>query len=177
MLKRHHFKVTQTLENRLIEEAKCLREEAKALPPGHERDQKLRKARHDETAAHEEDTDRETVLRHLMEGQYRNPIRIQRRLAQDAAEEIAAELRQRCPERGEIPEQLAAFIGRYGEPSAIRWRCRCGCSLQIRCGVCVCDTLNRHSAERPLPSRATMPAFSNRHRLMRSEETLPGSVS
>ncbi len=51
MLGRHRFKQRQPLEERL-EEAKCLREEAKALPPGGERNQKLRKAREDEAAAH-----------------------------------------------------------------------------------------------------------------------------
>ncbi|WP_312010321.1 hypothetical protein [Bradyrhizobium cenepequi] len=46
----------------------------------------------------EEDTDRETLLRHLMEGQYHNPIRIvsfntSEGWWQDASEEIAAALR------------------------------------------------------------------------------------
>ena len=52
MLKRRRFKQDHPLEERLIEEAKCLREEAKALPPGRQPQEKLRKARQDETAAH-----------------------------------------------------------------------------------------------------------------------------
>ena len=52
MLKRHRFKQHHPPEERLIEEAKSLREEAQALPPGRKREEKLRKARQDETAAH-----------------------------------------------------------------------------------------------------------------------------
>jgi hypothetical protein len=45
------FKQTQTLEERLGEEASRLREEAKALPPGIERDQLIRRARQAETGS------------------------------------------------------------------------------------------------------------------------------
>lgn len=49
--RRHRFRQTVPLQERLIRAAKELREEAKQLPSGHERDVKLRKARHDESAA------------------------------------------------------------------------------------------------------------------------------
>ncbi|WP_028164152.1 hypothetical protein [Bradyrhizobium elkanii] len=73
----------------------------------------------------EGDTDRATLLRNLMEGQYSSPVRIvsfntAEGWSRDVSEEIAIELSQRCAERGEIPEPLAAFIGRHGEPPAIQ---------------------------------------------------------
>jgi hypothetical protein len=46
------FKQTISLEQRLAEEAKRLREEAKKLPPGPARDDLLRKARQTEIGAH-----------------------------------------------------------------------------------------------------------------------------
>jgi hypothetical protein len=49
---RRRFKQTQSLEVRLAEEAKRLREDAKLLPPGAERDEMIRKARQAEIAAH-----------------------------------------------------------------------------------------------------------------------------
>jgi hypothetical protein len=49
---RRRFKQTQSLEDRLSEEAKRLREEAKLLPPGAPREELIRKARHAETASH-----------------------------------------------------------------------------------------------------------------------------
>jgi hypothetical protein len=67
----------------------------------------------------EEDTDRDTLLRHLMEGQYSDPIRIvsfntSEGWSQDASEEIAAELRQHCAERGEVPPSFEDFLDRHG---------------------------------------------------------------
>ena len=55
MLRRHRFKHTQSLSERLAEEAKELRVVAETLPPGPARDQVLRKARQDETALHMSD--------------------------------------------------------------------------------------------------------------------------
>ena len=52
MFKGRHSKQIQALEDRLIEEARRLREEAKALPSGRNREEKIRKAPQDETAAH-----------------------------------------------------------------------------------------------------------------------------
>ncbi|MBR0712956.1 hypothetical protein [Bradyrhizobium liaoningense] len=49
---RRRFKQTQSLEERLSEHAKRLREEAKLLPPGAARDAALRKARQAETGSH-----------------------------------------------------------------------------------------------------------------------------
>ena len=49
---RRRFKQTQSLEERLSEEAKRLREEAKSLRPGALRDDLIRKARQAETGLH-----------------------------------------------------------------------------------------------------------------------------
>jgi hypothetical protein len=51
-MQRRRFKPTQSLEVRLAEEAKRLREEAKLLPPGAQRNEVIRKARQAETASH-----------------------------------------------------------------------------------------------------------------------------
>jgi hypothetical protein len=51
MTLRRRFKQTQSLEERLAEEAKRLREEAKLLSPGMVRDTLLRKARQCETGS------------------------------------------------------------------------------------------------------------------------------
>jgi hypothetical protein len=52
---RRRFKQIQSLEIRLAEEAKRLREEAKLLPPGAVREELLRRARQCETGAHMSD--------------------------------------------------------------------------------------------------------------------------
>jgi hypothetical protein len=49
---RRRFKQTRSLEERLSEEAKRLREEAELLPPGAVREALLRKARQAETGSH-----------------------------------------------------------------------------------------------------------------------------
>jgi hypothetical protein len=51
-MKRRRFKQTQSLEERLAEAAKRLREEARSLPPGSRREEMLRKARQAETGSH-----------------------------------------------------------------------------------------------------------------------------
>jgi hypothetical protein len=51
-MQRRRFKQTSTLEERLAEEAKRLKELANSLPPGVERDGLIRKARQAETASH-----------------------------------------------------------------------------------------------------------------------------
>ncbi|MBR1128413.1 hypothetical protein [Bradyrhizobium iriomotense] len=51
-MQRRRFKQTLTLETRLAEKAKRLREKAKLLPPGALREELIRKARHAETASH-----------------------------------------------------------------------------------------------------------------------------
>ncbi|MBR0990277.1 hypothetical protein JQ580_06055 [Bradyrhizobium japonicum] len=50
--KRRRVKQTISLEARLVDEARRLREEAERLPPGHARDETLRKARQAETGSH-----------------------------------------------------------------------------------------------------------------------------
>jgi hypothetical protein len=49
---RRRFKQTRSLEERLSEEAKRLREKAKLLPPGAVREEMIRKARQAETGSH-----------------------------------------------------------------------------------------------------------------------------
>ncbi len=51
-MQRRQFKQIQSLEERLAEEAKRLREEAKLLPPGAVRDEMVRKARRAKTGSH-----------------------------------------------------------------------------------------------------------------------------
>ena len=50
--RRLRFKPIQSLEARLAEEAKRLREEAKLLPPGTVREELIRRARQAETGSH-----------------------------------------------------------------------------------------------------------------------------
>ncbi|WP_247770072.1 hypothetical protein [Bradyrhizobium sp. 192] len=52
MQKRRRFKQTTSLEERLAEEARRLREEAKLLPHGPAREETLRRARQAETGSH-----------------------------------------------------------------------------------------------------------------------------
>jgi hypothetical protein len=52
MMQRRRFKQIVSLEERLAEEAKRLREEAKLLPPGAVRETLLRRARQAETGSH-----------------------------------------------------------------------------------------------------------------------------
>jgi hypothetical protein len=49
---RRRFKQTKSLEERLAEEAKRLRDEAKLLPPGAVREALLRRARQAESGSH-----------------------------------------------------------------------------------------------------------------------------
>ena len=49
---RRRFKQTKSLEERLAQEAKRLREQAKLLPPGAVREALLRRARQAETGSH-----------------------------------------------------------------------------------------------------------------------------
>jgi hypothetical protein len=55
MFERRRFKQTQSLKERLLAEAKNLREEAKLLPFGPVRDATLKKARETEAAAQMDD--------------------------------------------------------------------------------------------------------------------------
>ncbi|MGX1323871.1 hypothetical protein AB7M17_007324 [Bradyrhizobium sp. USDA 377] len=65
----------------------------------------------------EEDADRQTLLDHLMEGQYSNPVRIVafntvEGWSRDVTDDIADELRQRCADEGEMAAALAEFLDR-----------------------------------------------------------------
>ena len=51
-MERRRFDQTQSLEQRLAEEAKRLRAEAKLLPPGARREETIRKAPQAETGSH-----------------------------------------------------------------------------------------------------------------------------
>jgi hypothetical protein len=51
-MERRHFNQGRSLEERLAEEAKRLRAEAKLLPPGAVREEMIRKARQAETGSH-----------------------------------------------------------------------------------------------------------------------------
>lgn len=52
MQQRQHYTSPEILEQRLAEEAHCLREQAKLLPPGAVREATIRKARQAETGSH-----------------------------------------------------------------------------------------------------------------------------
>jgi hypothetical protein len=68
----------------------------------------------------EADTDRATLIRHLLEGQYSSPVRVvafntAEGWSRDVTEEIAAELAQAWlakayADRGEMPPSIAEFI-------------------------------------------------------------------
>jgi hypothetical protein len=56
----------------------------------------------------EEDTDYGTLIRHLLEGQYSNPVRVvafntAEGWSRDVSNDVADELRERCAGRGEVP--------------------------------------------------------------------------
>ena len=63
----------------------------------------------------EEDTDRETLIRDLMEGQYSHPTRIvafntAEGWSRDVTMDIADELRRRVAEFGEVPVSVQEFL-------------------------------------------------------------------
>ena len=66
----------------------------------------------------EEDTDFDTIIRDLLEGQYNNPVRVvafntAEGWSRDASDDVADELRERCAERGEVPASLVEFLERH----------------------------------------------------------------
>jgi len=66
----------------------------------------------------EEDTDYRTIIRHLLEGQYSNPVRVvalntAEGWSRDVSDDVADELRERCANRGEVPSYLADFLERF----------------------------------------------------------------
>jgi hypothetical protein len=66
-----------------------------------------------------DDTDLETVIGDLLDGQYNNPVRIigfntTEGWSQDVSEDIARELQQRCTdEMRELPTSLEDFVERF----------------------------------------------------------------
>jgi hypothetical protein len=62
-MQRRRFKQTQSLEERLADEAQLLRRQAHALTPGPDREALLKKARQAETGSHMSEWLRSTELR------------------------------------------------------------------------------------------------------------------
>jgi hypothetical protein len=67
----------------------------------------------------EGDTGRATLIKDLLDGQYANPARIVafnivEGWVRDVTEDIAAQLRDQCGERGEVPESLHDFLEHHG---------------------------------------------------------------
>lgn len=68
----------------------------------------------------EDRTDRETVIRDLLEGQYSDPVRVvafntAKRWSRDVSEKIACELGRRLALEGqEAPARLEGFLDRHG---------------------------------------------------------------
>ena len=66
-----------------------------------------------------EDTDYETVINDLLEGQFANPVRVigfntAEGWSKDVSEDVARELRQRCGAQDrELPDFLERFVERY----------------------------------------------------------------
>src|SRR6516225_6891402 len=70
-------------------------------------------------------TDRATVIRHLLEGQYSSPVRIvvfntAEGWSRDVTQDIAAELAQVCADRDEISSSIADFIADHTRASRVR---------------------------------------------------------
>ena len=70
-------------------------------------------------------TDRATLIRHLLEGQYSSPVRIvafntAEGWSRDASDEIAAELAQACADRDDTPPSIADFIADHTRPTRVR---------------------------------------------------------
>jgi len=78
----------------------------------------------------EADTDRATLIRYLLEGQYSSPVRViafntAEGWSRDVTEEIAAELAKAwlakaCADRGEMPPSIADFIADHTRSSRVR---------------------------------------------------------
>ena len=66
----------------------------------------------------ENDTDYETLIRHLLEGQCNNPVRVvafntDEGWSRDVSDDVADELRERCARRGEVPDFLLDFLAAH----------------------------------------------------------------
>jgi len=70
-------------------------------------------------------TDRATLIRHLLEGQYSSPVCVvafntAEGWSRDVTEDVAAELAQACADRDEISPSIADFIADHTRPSRVR---------------------------------------------------------
>jgi hypothetical protein len=70
-------------------------------------------------------TERATLIRNLLEGQYSSPVRIvafntAEGWSRDVSDEIATELAQACADRGETPPSLEDFIADHSKASRVR---------------------------------------------------------
>jgi len=68
-----------------------------------------------ESTKSEDGADRETLIRELLAGEYKNPVRIvalngSEGWSRDVTVEIAEELRRRYVEFGEVPESIIDFM-------------------------------------------------------------------
>jgi hypothetical protein len=66
----------------------------------------------------DEDTDFEAVVRHLLEGQFSNPVRVvafntAEGWSRDVSDEVADDPRERCADRGETPTSVLEFLERH----------------------------------------------------------------
>jgi hypothetical protein len=80
-----------------------------------------------------EATDLETVILDLLQGQYKNPIRVvgfntAEKWSQDVSADVAHELRKRCDlQLRDVPFFIQDFVDRYeGRYHDIQLRCQCG---------------------------------------------------
>ena len=70
----------------------------------------------DESAA----ADRDALIRDLLDGQYRDPVRIVafntvEGWSRDLTEEIAVALHERCADAGAVPQSLQHFLEQHGQ--------------------------------------------------------------
>ncbi len=76
-----------------------------------------------------EATDFETTIRHLLSGEYHNPIRViafntAERWSEDVSEEIARELRRRCDlQLHDLPSTIQDFVERHEVSAAVSSAC------------------------------------------------------
>ena len=64
--------------------------------------------------------DRDALIRDLLDGQYRNPVRIAafdttEGWSRDVTEEIAVALHERCADAGAVPQSLQHFLEQHGQ--------------------------------------------------------------
>jgi hypothetical protein len=65
-------------------------------------------------------TDRDVLIRNLLDGQYRDPVRIvafntTEGWSRDVTEEIAVALHERCADAGAVPQSLQHFLEQHGQ--------------------------------------------------------------